>query len=221
MKSILPIGKCKSMLLSRIRERRSLCGKLRFLLSERKKTHKTMSGLAFKIMTIIMSIRKIFRNIKEETELAGINTGDYILDFGCGPGFNAIPATQKVGDEGKVFALDINPRAIEIVKKKKRKYNLTNIHTILSDCDTKLKSQSIDVVYLHNTFPMIKNKENVLDELYRVLKVNGKLSYMSRTLSRIAGHNPKIDDDLRKYLEHENKFKLIKEQNKHFVFEKI
>lgn len=168
-----------------------------------------------------MSIRKKFRDIEGEIGLAGIKSGDYILDFGCGLGFNTISAAQRVGNKGKIFALDINPRAIEIVKKKMKKHNLLNIDTIISDCDTKLENQSIDVLYLHNTLPMINNKENVLNELYRVLKANGKLSYMSRAGSRLAGGISMTDEDLRKYLEAENKFRLIKEKNKHFIFAKI
>ena len=102
---------------------------------------------AIKIMTMIMSIRKKFRNIEEEISLAGINAGDYILDFGCGLGLNTIPAAQKVKKEGKVFALDISPQAIEIVKDKARKNELENIETFLSDCNTKREDKSIDIVY--------------------------------------------------------------------------
>lgn len=50
-----------------------------FIIGE-KKTHKPMSGLAFKIMTIIMSVRKIFRNktnilfLKKYKDLASENS---------------------------------------------------------------------------------------------------------------------------------------------------
>ena len=186
---------------------------------------KPMSKFVFKIMAFIMSVRERFRNINEEVSLAGVKSGNFILDFGCGLGFNTIPTAQKVGDAGKVFALDINQEAIRIVNKKMKKYNLTNIKTILSDCDTNLDSESIDIVYLHNILPMIKNKEEVLNEIYRVLKVNGRLSYISRRGSRIAGkrvveENSMSDEELRECLETNNKFKLIEEKNGHFIFKK-
>lgn len=180
-----------------------------------------MPKLKFKVMTFVMSIRKMFRNINEEVGLAGIKSGDYILDFGCGLGFNTIPAAQKVGNKGKVFALDINLKAIKIVKEKTRKYHLNNIKAILSDCKTKLKNKSINIVYLHNTLPIIKNKKAVLNEIHRVLKINGKLSYMSRAFSRLTGENSITDKALKEYLEDKSKFKLIKTKNKHFIFKKI
>jgi hypothetical protein len=68
-------------------------------------SQKPMSWFAFKIMTMIMSIRKKFRNIEEEISLAGLNAGDYILDFGCGLGLNTIPAAQKVKNKEKSLLL--------------------------------------------------------------------------------------------------------------------
>ena len=182
---------------------------------------KPMPEIAFKAMTAIMSIRGLFRDIDGEVRYAGIKPGCYLLDFGCGLGFNTIPAAEIVGPKGKVFALDVSGQAIEVLKKKAKKNNLKNIEIILSDCDTGLESNSMDIVYLHNTLPLIKNKKDVLDEIYRVLKINGRLSYVSRPFSRIAGDNSMTDEELREYLEAKNKFKLIKSKSSHFVFEKI
>jgi ubiquinone/menaquinone biosynthesis C-methylase UbiE len=184
-------------------------------------SQKPMSWFAFKIMTLIMSIRKKFRNIEDEISLAGINAGDYILDFGCGLGLNTIPAAQKVKKEGKVFALDISPQAIEIVKDKARKNELKNIGTILSDCNTKLEDKSIDIVYLHNTLPLVRDKENVLSEIHRVLKIGGRLSYLSRAISRSYGEDTIDAEKLKKLLVSNNKYKLSKEKNGHLIFEKI
>lgn len=183
-------------------------------------SQKPMSWFVFKIMTIIMSIRKKSRNIEEEISLAGINAGDYILDFGCGLGLNTIPAAQKVKKQGKVFALDISPQAIEVVKDKAGKNELKNIETILSDCNIKLEDKSIDIVYLHNTLPLVRDKENVLSEIHRVLKIRGRLSYMSRAISRSYGENTIDNEKLKKLLVSNNKFKLSKEKNGHLIFEK-
>jgi ubiquinone/menaquinone biosynthesis C-methylase UbiE len=182
---------------------------------------KSMPWIAFKIMTLIMNIRKKFRNIEEEVSLAGINQGDFILDFGCGPGFNTISAAKKVGGEGKVFALDISAQAIKIVNNKIRKNNLINVETILSDCETGIGDKNIDIVYLHNTLPLIRNKEQVIKEIYRVLKIGGRFSYMSRAISLLAGKNSLNNYKLIRFIEAWEKFKLVKKKNGHLIFEKI
>jgi len=182
---------------------------------------KPMPWFAFKIMILIMTIRKKFRNIEDEISLARLNIGDYISDFGCGLGFNTIPAAQKIKRQGKVFALDISPQAIEVVKNKAEKNKLGNIETILSDCNTGLEDKSIDIVYLHNILPLVSDKENVLSEIHRVLKIGGRLSYMSRAVSRSYGEDTIDDEKLKKLLVSENRFKLTKEKNGHLLFEKI
>lgn len=201
-----------------------ICFSLLILRNERKYSNiqKPMSWFAFRIMTMVMSIRKKFmnRDIENEISLAGINRGDYILDLGCGPGFNTIPAAQKVEKHGKVFALDVSPQAVKVVKDKAKRNKLENIETILSDCDTGLENESIDIVYLHNTLPYVKDKEKVLSEICRVLKVGGRLSFMSRAISRFHGKDTIDDEKLKEILLSRHKFKLGKEKNGHFIFEK-
>lgn len=180
-----------------------------------------MSALVFKIMTTIMSVVQIFRNIDNEIMYAGTKSGDYVLDFGCGLGFNTIPAAKIVGSKGKIFALDINKKSIEIVTLKAEKYNLKNINTILFDCNTGIEDKSIDIVYLHNTFPMIKNKNDVLNEIYNVLKINGKLSYISRFGSQFIGKNRMTYKELKKHLKTEYNMELTNHKNGHSIFKKI
>ncbi len=183
------------------------------------KKQKAMPWLVFQVMRLIMNIRKPFRNIEEEMNLAGIRRGFYILDFGCGLGFNTIPAAKAVGKEGRVFALDFNKQAIKIVEKKISKNSLNNVKIIESSCDTGLKNKSIDVVYLHNTLPMIKEKQKVLKEITRVIKTGGILSYMSRLGSRIYGEDMFSDSRLKEILTDD--FNLKKERNGHLIFERI
>jgi len=77
-----------------------------------------------------------------------------------------------------VYALDIHPLAISAVEKKATKEGLTNIATILSDRDTGLPDESIDVVLLYDVIRSIKDKRALLKELHRVMKVNGLLSIL-------------------------------------------
>ncbi len=173
-------------------------------------------------MLLTMNIRKRFRNIDEEISLAEIKSGDYILDFGCGPGFNTIPAAQKTGPDGRIFALDLSPQAINIVKKKAARYQLENIETIHSGCHTHLQDKSIDLVLLHNTLPLIKEKQKVLDEIGRVLKKGGKLSYMSRAGSRVCsrlyGKDSISDSSVKKILKYD--YNLIYDVDGHLIFER-
>ncbi len=184
-----------------------------------KNEQKPMSWLAFQVMTLTMNIRKRFRNIEREINLAGIEKGFYILDFGCGLGFNTIPAAKTVGKKGRIFALDLSKQSIRIVEKKIRKHKLDNVEIIHSGCDTGLQDKSIDLVYLHNTLPIIKEKQKVLNEITRVIKTGGRLSYMSRLGSKIYGKNSMSNSKLKEVLS--SNFTLIMENKGHLVFQRI
>ena len=122
---------------------------------------------------------RLFEPLKKPRERlvqAGLRPGLDVLEYGCGAGSFAIPAAQLVGARGSVYALDIHPLAIEAVQKRAREENLTNIQAILSDRDTGLPDQSIDVVLLYDVLHLVKDRQAVLNEVHRVLKPDGFLS---------------------------------------------
>ena len=140
----------------------------------------------FIIICLILLIRDMFyppKYILKDTEIKpGIN----VLDFGCGPGSYSIATAELLAGTGKVFALDKHPLAIKKVNHTAQKKKLTNIKTILSDCDTGLPSNSVDIVLLYYTFNDLGNPEKVLQELYRVLKPQGTLSFSEYNIKKIS-----------------------------------
>jgi len=136
-----------------------------------------MSNLGFKAMAFTFKIRDFFRPRNNIVKEAGTKEGIRVLDYGCGPGSYVKAVSEIVGESGKIYALDIQPLAVESVKKIAEKHHLTNVETILSDCKTGLPDESIDVVLLYDTFHDLVNPKEVLEELNRVLKPNGILSF--------------------------------------------
>jgi len=186
---------------------------------------KPMPWIAYKIMTFVMTIRKKFRNIELEITFPGTKSSDIVIDYGCGPGFNTIPLAIDIVPNGKVYALDNSQDAINDIIKKAKKLYIENIETIASSYPKGISDGSIDVVYLHNVLPYIKDKEGVLTEIYRVLKPKGKLSYMSRKISHSAGKRETgeiamTDEELTNHLAINNRYKLVQQENGHLVFEK-
>lgn len=139
---------------------------------------KPMPNMAFKMMSFVFTLYHRFTDVRKELEKANIKEGQNVLDFGCGPGIYTMPAARMVGGKGRVYALDIHPLAMRAVEKKAKKESLTNISTILSDRDTGLPDESIDVILLYDTIHQIKDKRALLKELHRVMKSNGLLSIL-------------------------------------------
>jgi ubiquinone/menaquinone biosynthesis C-methylase UbiE len=134
------------------------------------------SNLGFRLMAFIFKFRDFYRPRRNILKEAEIKQGDYMLDYGCGPGSYIIPLSELTGKSGKIYALDSHPLAIRMVQKIVSKKRLTNVKTIYSDCNTGLPDNSIDVVLLYDVLHDLNKPDEVLEELHRVLRSNGILS---------------------------------------------
>ena len=142
----------------------------------KRKDTKKQSKLDFRFMSFFFRIRDTFRHPSNKIEKAKIKHGDFVLDYGCGPGSYTLVAADVVGSSGKVIAADINPLAIDKVRKRATKIGLQNIETIITDCKTDLDAESIDVIICFDVLHDVNDKECILNEWYRLLKLNSRLS---------------------------------------------
>ena len=109
----------------------------------------------------------------------GIREGMIVSDFGCGTGYFAILIAQKIGKDGRVYALDILDSALDSVRARAREENLNNIETIRTNLEvsgsSSLADSSQDLVLLTNILFQSNKKEQIIKEAARVLKDNGRL----------------------------------------------
>jgi len=134
------------------------------------------SDFAFRLMTLIYKFRDLLQNPRKSLEKAQLRRGMSVVDYGCGPGSFTIPAAELVGQEGKVFAVDIYPLAISTVKQKASRKGLQNVETILvKGYDTGIEPSSIDRVLLIDTIHLIEDTDALFREIHRVLKPDGLL----------------------------------------------
>jgi len=175
----------------------------------KKHAGKQQSNLDFKMMSFFFSLRDKFRKPINKVKKIGIQTGNTIIDYGCGPGSYTIPAAELTGPGGKVYAVDIHPLAIKKVKKKIKKYNVSNIETIKTDCKMDIKDNSIDIIMCFDVFHAFGAKEgSILKEFCRVLDKNGFLL--------INDHHYQEDELLSKVLNHEIFDLMRKEEDLYF-----
>lgn len=134
------------------------------------------SNAHFRMFAFYSACRDRFNPPRRTLAAVGIEPGDTVLDFGCGRGGFAVAAAEKVGPEGKVYALDVHPLALKLVRTETRRRGLANVEALQSDGPTGLPDESVDVVLLYDVFHDLASPETVLAELARVLKPGGVLS---------------------------------------------
>jgi len=162
---------------------------------------KQMSNLGFRLMAFTFKVRDLFvPRIKILNEV-GIKPGYKILDYGCGSGSYINTLADMVGESGKISALDINLLAIQMVQRIIARNQLANVETILSECETGLPDESIDVALLYDILHDLSNPDKIIKELHRVLKTDGILSVSDHHLE---------DEDIVSRMANEGLFELLK-----------
>ncbi|MFC1823373.1 class I SAM-dependent methyltransferase [Thermodesulfobacteriota bacterium] len=109
---------------------------------------------------------------------ADIQSGQSILEVGCGTGFFTIPAAQLIGDQGCLVAMDVSSGFIEQVSIKVQNTDLKNVRIVKRDAlETGLETASIDKVLLFGVIPFpLLPLNRLLPEMHRVLKPEGTLA---------------------------------------------
>ena len=87
-------------------------------------------NVAFRIMSLMFIIRDRFLSPWSLLDEFGIERGQTVVDYGCGPGSYLRRACELVGSEGKVFAVDIHELAIKAVKRRIKKEHLSNVTAV-------------------------------------------------------------------------------------------
>lgn len=101
----------------------------------------------------------------------GICPGERVLELGPGPGMFTVDAAQRVGPEGRLIAVDIQPKMIARVEQRVREAGLTNVETHVADaCHLPLDDASVDRAFLVTVLPEIPDQDRALAELRRVLR---------------------------------------------------
>jgi demethylmenaquinone methyltransferase/2-methoxy-6-polyprenyl-1,4-benzoquinol methylase len=109
---------------------------------------------------------------------ANIQTGQTILEVGCGTGFFTIPLAHLIEDQGYLVAMDVLSDYIDRVTEKVQASNLNNVRIIKRDAlNTGLDGESIDKILLFGVIPFPSLPLNqLLPEMYRILKPDGTLA---------------------------------------------
>ncbi len=108
-----------------------------------------------------------------------VAAGMQVGDFGCGTGYFTFPLAEKVGQSGKIYALDILKEKLEAIESEAKVLGLSNIIAKRANLElvggSKLDGDSLDLVCLVNMLFQNKNKNLIIEEAARVLKKGGKI----------------------------------------------
>lgn len=102
--------------------------------------------------------------------------GMAVADIGAGTGFFTHLFAEKVGPNGRVYAVDIAPQFLEHIAADARKHRQSQVTTVLGSQDsTNLPRESVDLIFLSDVYHHLERPAAVLASIRRALRPGGRL----------------------------------------------
>jgi len=105
----------------------------------------------------------------------GIGENTVVADVGAGGGWFTIRlARRTVGPNGRVYAEDVQPEMIDVIKRRVQREGLKNVHTVLgTEEDPKLPPHAMDAVLIVDAYHEVANPATLLRNVAASLKPTG------------------------------------------------
>jgi len=111
-----------------------------------------------------------------------LREGMSVADLGAGSGAYTFAAAKKVGDKGRVYAVEVQKDMVAKVKNEAVRLGLGNVEALWGDIEelggSKLAENSVDAVIVANVFFQVEDKNGLLAEAKRVLRPGGKVFFV-------------------------------------------
>ncbi|MEQ9101470.1 MAG: arsenite methyltransferase [Imperialibacter sp.] len=132
------------------------------------------------------------------TQFAKIQKGDTVIDLGSGAGNDCFLARHETGETGKVIGVDFTDAMIKKARANAEKLGYNNVEFRQGDIEEMpVSDNGADVIVSNCVLNLVPNKQNVIKEIYRVLKPGGHFSISDIVL---VGDLPKaLQEDAEMY----------------------
>ncbi len=134
--------------------------------------------------------REISKYRQQIVDALGLVAGMEIADVGAGTGLFLAPFAEKIGPNGKVYALEISPRFVDFMRSRLREERLQRIEVISSnERFVELPTSSVDLAFVCDTYHHFEYPRSMLASLGEALRPGGSLVIVD--FKRIPGQSRK------------------------------
>ena len=117
-----------------------------------------------------------------------LERGSTVADIGAGVGYFTFRMAERVGPAGTVYAEDIQPEMIQMLKENIAARKVANVRPVLGGYDDpKLPRNSIDLMLLVDVYHEFSEPVKMVDAMREALKPNGRL-----VLLEYRGEDPRV-----------------------------
>jgi ubiquinone/menaquinone biosynthesis C-methylase UbiE len=105
-----------------------------------------------------------------------IRAGQVVADVGAGSGYYSVRLARAVGENGRVYATDIQPEMLALLKSKIAAERLSNVEPVLgTETDPKLPVAAVDLALMVDVYHELARPQEMLRALKRALRPDARL----------------------------------------------
>ena len=139
-------------------------------------TGRPIAGIATDSAWLDRESRETEEAPEKALALLDIHQGMVVADIGAGTGYMTVRVARLVGGTGRVYANDIQPAMLDIIRRKADSEHLANIVVVEgTETDARLPDNSIDLALLVDVYHEFSNPRAMVDSIRRALKPDGRL----------------------------------------------
>ncbi|KPJ51469.1 MAG: hypothetical protein AMJ38_00380 [Dehalococcoidia bacterium DG_22] len=121
--------------------------------------------------------RRVVQPVRSTVDSFHIDKGHTVLELGPGPGYFSVEVARRLGPEGRLVCVDIQPEMIGTLRRRLLREGVTNALPMVGDAlGLPLADRSVDCAFLVTVLGEVPDRPKALAELRRVLKPGGILS---------------------------------------------
>lgn len=127
-------------------------------------------------------------NPQEMLEQLKVEPNMTVCDMGCGDGYYTVELARRVGPEGKVLAVDIQPEMLQELSRRCERLDIKNVDMVLGlPHDPKLPDGKVDLILMVDVYHEFSNPVEMLEAMRRSLKPGGRIA-----LVEFRGEDPTV-----------------------------
>lgn len=115
-------------------------------------------------------------NTEKALQVIGIARGSSVADIGAGSGYYTVKLATLVGPSGRVYANDIQPGMLDLVRRKVDQLRLVNVSFVLGESsDPRLPPSSVDLALMVDVYHEVSEPQSMLRHIRDALRPGGRL----------------------------------------------
>lgn len=130
-----------------------------------------------KSKNLISDKRKKLLPAKEILLDLGLKNSDIVADIGSGIGYFTFPASEIVGPEGKIYAMDISSEMLNEIEKVIKDKHIFNIEVVKTkESKLMINDDSVNFAFASTVLHEVDELDSTLQEIKRIMFPGGKIA---------------------------------------------